>query len=368
MTAQQQLLQQHLQPPQPQQPRDQYSDGGENQTRGETSEYRGEIEDPAILVENVAIVKQFLKLKPPTFSGEMDTVKANEWLLEMEKNFRLLRCGEQQKVEIGSYLLTGAASRWWNLKGIREPGMNWAQFKVIFKEKYVPRALQNAKCAEFEHLKQTGKTIADYEAAFTNLAEYAPHLVATDEMRARRFEDGLRYEIKRVIRPLVLPTYADVLDRAIIVEQDEIEKKKYFDNKKRQNFNNEGPSGQKRQKPESNWRNQRGQIPKCPTCGKNHSGECWRKRPDVICFYCNEVGHIRRNCPKLGTGAIVPRGNQGGKNARRGGNRQGNQGNRSGTGNNQRQGQAFALMPGDARNDEIVVAEMGPQSIVRINV
>ncbi|GFZ15650.1 hypothetical protein Acr_25g0000590 [Actinidia rufa] len=189
-----------------------------NQTRGETSEYRGETEDPVIPVENVAIVKQFLKLKPPTFSGEMDPVKANEWLLEMEKNFRLLRCGEQQKVEIGSYLLTGATSRWWNLKGVREPSMNWARFKGSL--------LQNTR----QHSQ--------------NLAEYAPHLVATDEMRARRFEDGLRYEIKRVIRPLVLPTYADVLDRAIIVEQDEMEERKYFDSKKRQNFNNEGPSGQ----------------------------------------------------------------------------------------------------------------------------
>ncbi|GFS41563.1 hypothetical protein Acr_00g0075120 [Actinidia rufa] len=301
MATQQQLLQQHLQPPQPQQSRDQYSDGGENQTRGETSEYRGETEDPVIPVENVAIVKQFLKLKPPTFSGEMDPVKANEWLLEMEKNFRCKGTGH----ELGSI---------------------------------------------------QGKPIAEYEAAFTNLAEYAPHLVATDEMRARRFEDGLRYEIRRVIQPLVLPTYADVLDHAIIVEQDEMEKRKYFDSKKRQNFNNEGLSGQKRQKPEPNWRNQRGQIPKCPTCEKNHSGECWKKRPDVICFYCNEVGHIRRNCPKLGTGAIVPRGNQGGENARPGGNRQGNQGNRSGNGNNQRQGQAFALMLGDAKNDEIVVA------------
>ncbi|GFY98606.1 hypothetical protein Acr_13g0000070 [Actinidia rufa] len=230
-------------------PRDQYSDGEENQNRGKISEYRGETEDPIIPVENVAIVKQFLKLKPSTFSGEMDPVKANEWLLEMEKNFRLLRCGELQKVEISLYLLTGAASRWWNLKGVRESGMNWARFKVIFREKYVPRALQNAKCAKFEHLKQTGKTIADYEAAFTNLAEYAPHLVATDEMRAKRFEDGLRYEIKRVIQPLVLPTYANILDRVIIVEHDEIEKRKYFDNKKRQNFNNEGPSGQKKQKP-----------------------------------------------------------------------------------------------------------------------
>ncbi|XP_057495647.1 uncharacterized protein LOC130780642 [Actinidia eriantha] len=220
----------------------------------------------------------------------MDLVKANEWLTEMEKNFRLLRC----------------ASRWWNLKGVREPGMIWARFKVIFKEKYVPRALQNAKCAEFEQLKQTGKIITEYEAAFTNLLEYSPYLVATDEMRAKRFEDVLRYEIKRVIQPLVLPTYADVLDCTIIVEQDEMEKRK----------------------------------------------------PDVICFYCNEVGHIKRNCPKLRTEAIVPRENQGGGNARSGGNCQGNQGNQSGNGNNQRQGQVFTLMPSDTRNDEIVVADI----------
>ena len=123
--------------------------------------------------------------------------------------------------------------------------MNWARFKVIFKEKYVPRVLQNAKCAKFEQLKQTGMTIVKYEAAFINLAEYVPHLVATNEMRVRRFEDGLKYKIKRVIRPLVFPTYEDVLDHTIIVEQDETKKRKYFDNKRRENFNNEGLSGQK---------------------------------------------------------------------------------------------------------------------------
>ena len=49
-------------------------------------------------VENVAVVRQFLKLKPPTFKGGMNPVKVNDWLSEMEKNFRLLRCGERQKV------------------------------------------------------------------------------------------------------------------------------------------------------------------------------------------------------------------------------------------------------------------------------
>ncbi|GFY99211.1 hypothetical protein Acr_13g0006120 [Actinidia rufa] len=273
--------------------------------QGETSEYRGVTEDPVIPMESVAV-----------------------------------------KVEIGSYLLAGEASRWWNLKGVREPGMDWARFKVIFREKFVPRAVQNAKCSEFEHLKQLGTTIADYEGSFTNLAEYAPHLVATDEMRACRFEDGLRHKIKRVIRLLVLPTYAEVLDRAIIVEQDEIERKKYFDR---------ASAG----------------VPE--KCGRYHWGVCWKDRIEVRneirCFHCNEMEHIKRNCPRLRTEAVAPKGRPGGGNmtpagnTRPGGNRLGNSGNRDGNVNNQRQGRAFALMPGDARNTEDVVAGMGLQFI-----
>ena len=81
-------------------------------------------------------------------------------------------------------------------------------------------------------MKQTGKIVAKYEGAFPNLVEYAPHLVAMNEMRVRRFENELKYEIKRVIRPLVLSTYADVLARIIILEQEKMEKRKYFDNKR----------------------------------------------------------------------------------------------------------------------------------------
>ena len=98
----------------------------------------------------------------------------------MEKNFQLLECSDRHKVQIGSYLLTGEASRWWNLKKAGEPVMSWERFLVVFKEKYMPRSMTNAKLLEFEILKQRGATtVAEYEAEFTNLTEYAPYIIAT---------------------------------------------------------------------------------------------------------------------------------------------------------------------------------------------
>ncbi|GFY85500.1 hypothetical protein Acr_04g0002380 [Actinidia rufa] len=240
MHAQQQLLQQHFQHLQ-QQPVNQHSSEGENHRQMEMEENQKDVANQEVPVANIDLVKQFLKLKPPTFNGGMNPVKANEWLTEIEKNFRLLRCDEVQKVENGSYLLIGEVDRQWNLK--------------------------ECQVAEFERLKQIGEmTIAKYEAAFTNLAECAPHLVATDEMRAQLFEEGLRYEIKRVVRPMVLPTYAEILDRAIIVEQDEEDRKSH-------------------------------------------------------CFNCKEVGHLKKDCLKLKTGAnAVPVMGYGGRNAMPGGN------------------------------------------------
>ena len=41
---------------------------------------REEREAEAQRTRNVAAVKEFLKLKPPTFQGGMDPIKANEWI------------------------------------------------------------------------------------------------------------------------------------------------------------------------------------------------------------------------------------------------------------------------------------------------
>ncbi|GFY91827.1 hypothetical protein Acr_08g0002230 [Actinidia rufa] len=146
-----------------------------------------------------------------------------------------------------------------------------------------------------------------------------------------------------MVRPMVLPTYAEVLDRAIIVEKDEEERKRYQDHKRHQNFQNEGSSRQKQHKVGPNKKsdegNQRRPIPTCPACDKNHSREYWWKVTSSRYFNCKEVGHLKKDHPKLRTGAnTVPVIGYGGRNAMPGGNknRSGNSGSKSGGGNEQR--------------------------------
>lgn len=60
-------------------------------------------------------------------------------------------------------------------------------------------------------------TVTEYEAQFTTLANYAEHLILVDNMKARRFEDSLHHDLRKAIKPLKLPAYAEVLDRALML-------------------------------------------------------------------------------------------------------------------------------------------------------
>ncbi|XP_058220084.1 uncharacterized protein LOC131330491 [Rhododendron vialii] len=163
-------------------------------------------------------------------------------------------------------------------------------------------------------------TIVDYEAEFTNLAKFGPHTIDTDNRKARKFKDGLIPGIRNVVKPLCLPTYADVLDRALIVEQGCEDVRKISKSKTRNNMNvgrNTGYDNPKRQK-----------------LGK------WIKEGVILLN-----GHIQRDCPKKLTGANAVAIGINVKNL-----------TRQKTGTNQKQEKAFALTPRDPRNTESVVA------------
>ncbi|XP_028103157.1 uncharacterized protein LOC114302340 [Camellia sinensis] len=150
----------------------------------------------AALIEAMTQQQQkFLKMKLPTFLGGIEPLKAETWLLEMEKLFEVFSCSEIQKVLLTTYNLKDEGWRWWLLIQNSNGNMTWTQFNVIFYDKYFPQCFWDRKVSEFQELKQGRMSVAEYEAKFTELARFTPHMVDTDYKKAQKFEDGLDLEM-----------------------------------------------------------------------------------------------------------------------------------------------------------------------------
>ncbi|KAF3443402.1 hypothetical protein FNV43_RR13084 [Rhamnella rubrinervis] len=123
---------------------------------------------------------------------------------------------ENNTANLASQLLEALASiRTYNLE---ENPMLWNHFKELFLEKYFPIMKQDEKEAEFLRLTQGNLSLVEYKRKSDELSRYAPHLVNTEERKARCFEKGL--ELYNVIAVLRLPTYANVLQRVQLIAKD----------------------------------------------------------------------------------------------------------------------------------------------------
>ena len=82
-----------------------------------------------------------------------------------------------------------------------------------------------------------------YEIKFTELVRYAPYMVDTKEKKARKFEEGLKGNIKNRLELLQLPTYAEVVNRALLTERSIEEYYQDKDNKRKGGVVSKGPGG-----------------------------------------------------------------------------------------------------------------------------
>ncbi|MQL92050.1 hypothetical protein Taro_024669 [Colocasia esculenta] len=61
-----------------------------------------------------SIMERFKRMSPPSFKGESDPLLVESWMREIEKIFRAIRCVEDDKVTLATYMLQERANVWWS--------------------------------------------------------------------------------------------------------------------------------------------------------------------------------------------------------------------------------------------------------------
>jgi hypothetical protein len=117
--------------------------------------------------------------------------------------------------------LRGPASTWWrNYVAIQPTGhqVTWDEFKLVFREHYIPEGVLHMKQEEFIRLKQGGDTVMQYLNKFNHLSQYAIDHVNTDLKRRNCFMRGLNDRLQRKMATCLDLSYTRAVSTALAIE------------------------------------------------------------------------------------------------------------------------------------------------------
>jgi hypothetical protein len=164
---------------------------------------------------------EFSETRPPLFIKIEDPLEADEWIRVMEQKFRLVRCTEKQKPLFAAQQLRGPVSTWWANFVAVQPArhqITWEEFKLAFREHYVPEGVLHMKQEEFIRLKQGGDTVMQYLHKFNHLSQYAIDQVNIDLKKKNCFMRGLSDRLQRKMATCLDLTYSRAVSTSLAIE------------------------------------------------------------------------------------------------------------------------------------------------------
>ncbi|MQM08736.1 hypothetical protein Taro_041593, partial [Colocasia esculenta] len=264
-------------------------------------------------------MERFKRMTPPSFKRESDPLMAESWLSETEKIFRAIRCPDEDKVTLATYMLQERADVWWSSLlrtrfEDRAVDVTWDAFVRLFRAKFVPEHIQDKMEQEFLSLTQGSMTVLEYEARFSELSKYAPHIVEDERRKTKKFVMGLKPSLRTRLVAFDHRTLDEVLSSACRQEgemEQYLEEKKDSQKRPAATFQRQDKRKTVYQTPQKPVSVSNSQVPsvrspgvkkECPHCGKTHGGsECWLVAGR--CLKCGSSDHKIKDFPRLQQGA-----------------------------------------------------------------
>ncbi|KAF5443101.1 hypothetical protein F2P56_035689 [Juglans regia] len=123
--------------------------------------------------------EKVLVYKYPNFMGTEGLLRANKWLVDLERTFYISGCTEEQKTS------------------------------------------KQQKALDFVNLTQGSMTVDQYAARFMELGRFAPHLIGTEKMQAKKCQDGLQPRIRNQVACLRIENFQELVNLASITEAEQ---------------------------------------------------------------------------------------------------------------------------------------------------
>nr|KYP43989.1 hypothetical protein KK1_034574 [Cajanus cajan] len=120
-------------------------------------------------------------------------------------------------------MLVGEVEYWWRgthqMLVTRGVVVDWECFKRVFLKKYFPESVRHAKEAEFMRLHQGSLIVSDYAMRFEHLAHFYSNINLLQVVPSRKFAEGLKQELKRVVVPMAITEFPALVEKAKVVER-----------------------------------------------------------------------------------------------------------------------------------------------------
>ncbi|MQL92624.1 hypothetical protein Taro_025251 [Colocasia esculenta] len=207
------------------------------------------------------------------------------------------------------------ADVWWSslLRTRFEDGavdVAWDAFVRLFRDKFVLEHIHDKMEQEFLSLTQGSITVLEYEARFSELSKYAPHIVEDERRKTKKFVMGLKPSLRTRLVAFDHRTLDEALSAAYRQEgemEQYLEEKKASQKRPAATFQRQDKKKTVYQTPQRSVTVSNSQVPsvrspgvkkECPHCGKTHGGsECWLVAGR--CLKCGSSDHKIKDCPRL---------------------------------------------------------------------